>query len=72
MDKPEEGLEPGPPEAGFLLEPSELRDESEEELQQLRRDKARLEGQLQVAPEQVAPKPDGCFEVDSSAFVLSG
>ncbi|XP_051795910.1 coiled-coil domain-containing protein 78 isoform X2 [Acanthochromis polyacanthus] len=45
----ETSLDPGPPEANFSLEPTELRDETEKELQQLRQDKARLEGQLQMA-----------------------
>ncbi|XP_078136183.1 coiled-coil domain-containing protein 78 [Sander vitreus] len=54
LAKPESGLDPGPPEACFSLEPTELRHETEKELQHLRQDKARLEGQLQVAREQVA------------------
>ncbi|XP_070783806.1 LOW QUALITY PROTEIN: coiled-coil domain-containing protein 78 [Enoplosus armatus] len=54
LAKPEGGLDPGPPEAHFNLEPTELRDETEKELQHLRQDKARLEGQLQAAREQVA------------------
>uniref|UniRef100_A0A3Q1BDT0 DUF4472 domain-containing protein n=1 Tax=Amphiprion ocellaris TaxID=80972 RepID=A0A3Q1BDT0_AMPOC len=45
----ENSLDPGPPEANFSLEPTELRDETEKELQKLRQDKARLEGQLQMA-----------------------
>ncbi|XP_018537336.1 coiled-coil domain-containing protein 78 [Lates calcarifer] len=50
LAKPESlGLDPGPPEAHFSLEPTELRSETENELQCLRQDKARLEGQLQVA-----------------------
>lgn len=72
LAKPESSLDPGPPEAHFSQEPAELRDETEKELQRLRQDKAGLEGQLQEAREQVAPKKDGCFEVDRSAFVLSG
>lgn len=56
MARPGSSLDPGPPEAHFSLEPTELRDETEKELQRLRQDKARLEGQLQVAREQVAPK----------------
>lgn len=52
--KPENGLDPGPPEAHFNLEPTELKDAIEKELQQLHQDKARLEGQLQAAREQVA------------------
>ncbi|XP_035469182.2 coiled-coil domain-containing protein 78 [Scophthalmus maximus] len=51
---PENGLDPGPPEAHFSLAPTELRDETESELQHLRQDKARLEGQLQAAREEVA------------------
>uniref|UniRef100_A0AAQ6IGS2 Coiled-coil domain containing 78 n=2 Tax=Anabas testudineus TaxID=64144 RepID=A0AAQ6IGS2_ANATE len=51
---PDGGLDPGPPEAHFSLDTSELRDEIEKELQHLRQDKARLEGQLQVARQQVA------------------
>ncbi|XP_045925682.1 coiled-coil domain-containing protein 78 [Micropterus dolomieu] len=54
LAKPESGLDPGPPEAHFSLEPTELRDETEREVQHLRQDKARLEGQLQAAWEQVA------------------
>ncbi|KAK5850712.1 hypothetical protein PBY51_001566 [Eleginops maclovinus] len=54
LAQPESSLDPGPPEAHFSLEPSELRDEMEQELQQLRQDKARLEAQLQTAREQVA------------------
>ncbi|XP_038592476.1 coiled-coil domain-containing protein 78 [Micropterus salmoides] len=54
LAKPESGLDPGPPEAHFSLEPTELRDETEREVQHLRQDKARLEGQLQAAREQVA------------------
>ncbi|XP_051273988.1 coiled-coil domain-containing protein 78 isoform X1 [Dicentrarchus labrax] len=54
LAKPDSGLDPGPPEAHFSLEPTELRDETEKELQHLRQDKARLEGQLQMAQEQVA------------------
>uniref|UniRef100_A0A3B4XX86 Coiled-coil domain containing 78 n=1 Tax=Seriola lalandi dorsalis TaxID=1841481 RepID=A0A3B4XX86_SERLL len=52
LAKPESGLDPGPPEAHFSLEPTELRDETEKELQHLRQDKARLEGQLLAAQEQ--------------------
>ncbi|XP_030019121.1 coiled-coil domain-containing protein 78 [Sphaeramia orbicularis] len=52
--KPECGLNPGPPEGTFSLDPSELRDETEKELQNLRQDKARLEAQLQEAQDQVA------------------
>lgn len=60
----ESGLDPGPPEAHFSQEPTELRDETEKELQHLRQDKARLEDELQAAREQVAPeKKDCCFEV---------
>ncbi|KAG7227766.1 hypothetical protein INR49_013560, partial [Caranx melampygus] len=54
LAKPESDLDPGPPEAHFNLEPSELRDETKTELQHIRQDKARLEGQLQAALEQVA------------------
>ncbi|XP_029954780.1 coiled-coil domain-containing protein 78 [Salarias fasciatus] len=49
LSKPDSGLDPGPPEAQFSLEPAELRDEVEKELQGLRRDEARLEDQLQKA-----------------------
>lgn len=72
MGKPDGSLDPGPPEAHFSLDPSELREELEKELQHLRQDKARLEGQLQAARQQVVQKKDGCSEVDSPAFVLSG
>ncbi|XP_074476483.1 coiled-coil domain-containing protein 78 isoform X1 [Sebastes fasciatus] len=54
LAEPESGLAPGPPEANFSMEPTELRDETEKELQHLRQDKARLEGQLQAAQNQVA------------------
>ncbi|KAK2884882.1 coiled-coil domain-containing protein 78 [Channa argus] len=54
LAKPESGLDAGTPEAHFNLEPSELRYEAERELQHLRQDKARLEGQLQVTQQQVA------------------
>ncbi|XP_053197073.1 coiled-coil domain-containing protein 78 [Scomber japonicus] len=54
LAKPESGLDSGPPEAHFSLNSSELKDETEKELQHLRQDKARLEGQLQAAWEQVA------------------
>ncbi|KAM9837969.1 coiled-coil domain-containing protein 78 [Aulostomus maculatus] len=52
--KPGSGVDPGPPEAHFSLEVSELKDESERELQQLRQDKARLESQLQATQNKVA------------------
>ncbi|XP_030611080.1 coiled-coil domain-containing protein 78-like [Archocentrus centrarchus] len=54
LAKPENNLEPGPPEAHFSLEPTELKDAIEKELQQLRQDKARLEGQLQASREQAS------------------
>ncbi|XP_040922912.1 coiled-coil domain-containing protein 78 [Toxotes jaculatrix] len=54
LAKADSSLDPGPPEAHFSLEPTELRDEAEKELQHLRQDKARLEGQLQAAQEQAA------------------
>ncbi|XP_049419684.1 coiled-coil domain-containing protein 78 [Epinephelus fuscoguttatus] len=54
LAEPDSCLNPGPPEGHFSLEPTELRDETEKELQHLRQDKARLEGQLQAAREQVA------------------
>nr|XP_020461765.1 coiled-coil domain-containing protein 78 isoform X1 [Monopterus albus] len=54
LAQPVSGLDPGPPEAHFSLEPTELQDVAEKELQHLRQDKARLEGQLQVARAQVA------------------
>uniref|UniRef100_UPI0037E8F166 coiled-coil domain-containing protein 78 n=1 Tax=Semicossyphus pulcher TaxID=241346 RepID=UPI0037E8F166 len=56
LAKPESGLDPGPPEAHFSPEPTELRDETEKDLQPLRQDKARQEAPLQAAPEQVAQK----------------
>ncbi|KAF3853474.1 hypothetical protein F7725_014162 [Dissostichus mawsoni] len=58
LAQPQSGLDPGPPEAPFSLEPSELREETERELQQRRQDEARLEAQLQVAL-----KKHGRFEV---------
>lgn len=71
LAKPESDLDPGPPEAHFNLEPSELRDETETELQHLRQDKARLEGQLRAALDQVIWKKHGRFEVNQPAIVLS-
>ena len=53
LSQPESGLDPGPPEAHFSLESSELRGETERELQLLRQDKARLEGQLREAEKPV-------------------
>lgn len=67
----ESGLDPGPPEAHFIQEPNEFRDETEKELQHVRQDKARLEAELQAAREQVAPERDGFFVAQRSAFVLS-
>lgn len=64
-------LDPGPPEAHFTQEPTEFRDETEKELQHVRRDKARLEAELQAAREQVAPESDCFFVAQRSAFVLS-
>ncbi|KAM6897505.1 LOW QUALITY PROTEIN: coiled-coil domain-containing protein 78 [Xenentodon cancila] len=60
LAKPESGLEPGPPEAHFSLQSSEL-GKRERELQQSR---SRLEGQLQGVREQVAQKRLGSSEVD--------
>ncbi|XP_075314365.1 coiled-coil domain-containing protein 78 [Odontesthes bonariensis] len=54
LAKPENGLDPGAPEAHFTLESSELRDETEEERQHRRQDKARLGGRLQATQQQVA------------------
>ncbi|CAB1426039.1 unnamed protein product [Pleuronectes platessa] len=54
LTKPECGLDPGLPEASFSLELSELREETESELQHVRQDKARLEARLQAALQQVA------------------
>ncbi|XP_033963025.1 coiled-coil domain-containing protein 78 [Pseudochaenichthys georgianus] len=54
LAQPESRLDPGPPEAPFSLEPSELREETERELQQRRQDEAQL---------QVALKKHGRFEV---------
>ncbi|XP_008294878.1 coiled-coil domain-containing protein 78 [Stegastes partitus] len=56
LANPESGVDPGPPEAHFSPEPAELRDEAEKELQRLRQDKARLEGQLQMAVSQMPAK----------------
>ncbi|XP_028989914.1 coiled-coil domain-containing protein 78 [Betta splendens] len=52
--RPDGGVSPGPPEGHFSLDPSELREETEKELQRLRQDKARLEAQVQAARQQVA------------------
>ncbi|XP_076007829.1 coiled-coil domain-containing protein 78 [Genypterus blacodes] len=56
LARPGSGLDPGPPEDHFSLEPGELRGETEKELQNLRRDKARLECELQAAREQAAAR----------------
>ncbi|KAL7887755.1 hypothetical protein AOLI_G00054760 [Acnodon oligacanthus] len=48
------GLEAGPPEATFSPGESEIRGETERELQRLREDKERLEKQLRAAQEQVS------------------
>ncbi|KAI4883855.1 hypothetical protein NFI96_017046 [Prochilodus magdalenae] len=47
------GLEAGPPEATFSPGESEIRGDTERELQRLREDKERLEKELQAAQEQV-------------------
>ncbi|KAL0984345.1 hypothetical protein UPYG_G00140270 [Umbra pygmaea] len=52
LSQSESGVEAGPPEAHFSLEPSELKGETDRELQHLRQDKARLEGQLREAQQQ--------------------
>ncbi|XP_051969377.1 coiled-coil domain-containing protein 78 isoform X2 [Xyrauchen texanus] len=51
---PQHTLEAGPPEAHFSPAGTELRGETERELQRLREDKARLESQLKLAQEQIA------------------
>ncbi|XP_056593672.1 coiled-coil domain-containing protein 78 isoform X1 [Triplophysa dalaica] len=51
---PVHALDAGPPEAHFSPAGSELRGETERELQRLRDDKARLESQLRQAQEQLA------------------
>lgn len=56
LAEPGSGLDPGPPEAAFSLDPAELREETEKELLHLRQDKARLEARLQEARQQVASK----------------
>lgn len=53
LARPDTGLDPGPPEAEFSLEQSELRGDTETELQHLRQDKARLEMELQASREEV-------------------
>uniref|UniRef100_A0A3B4EU25 Coiled-coil domain containing 78 n=1 Tax=Pundamilia nyererei TaxID=303518 RepID=A0A3B4EU25_9CICH len=63
LAKPENGLDPGPPEAHFNLERTELKDAMEKELQQLHQDKARLEGQLQAAWEQVQRFEESCGDI---------
>ena len=47
------GLEAGPPEATFSPGESEIRGDTERELQRLREDKARLEKELRAAQDQV-------------------
>ncbi|XP_029934259.1 coiled-coil domain-containing protein 78 [Myripristis murdjan] len=54
LSKPDSGLDPGLPEGHFSLDPIEQRGEADRELQRLRQDKARLEGELTAAREQVA------------------
>ncbi|XP_008312439.1 coiled-coil domain-containing protein 78 [Cynoglossus semilaevis] len=54
LARPDTGLDPGPPEAEFSLEQSELRGDTETELQHLRQDKARLEMELQASREEMA------------------
>ncbi|KAI3364996.1 hypothetical protein L3Q82_001156 [Scortum barcoo] len=66
LAKLESGLDPGPPEAHFSLEPTELKDETEKELQQLRQEKARLEDQLQAAREQVLQIPQNLSYQEST------
>ncbi|CAB1312281.1 unnamed protein product [Coregonus sp. 'balchen'] len=72
LSQPENGLDPGPPEAHFSLEPSELRGETDRELQLLRQDKARLEGQLREAQEQVAVVTRPIQTVNFQDFGKSG
>lgn len=60
LGKPDGSLNPGPPEAHFNLDPSELREGLEKELQHLRQDKARLEAELHVARQQVVQNKVGC------------
>nr|XP_020461766.1 coiled-coil domain-containing protein 78 isoform X2 [Monopterus albus] len=71
LAQPVSGLDPGPPEAHFSLEPTELQDVAEKELQHLRQDKARLEGQLQVARAQVVEKKGGCPQNACPKYNLS-
>ncbi|XP_072311927.1 coiled-coil domain-containing protein 78 [Eucyclogobius newberryi] len=54
LAKPDSGLNAGPPESSFDLDPSELKNEIEKEIQHLCQDKARLELQLQTTMGQVA------------------
>uniref|UniRef100_A0A667Y0B0 Coiled-coil domain containing 78 n=1 Tax=Myripristis murdjan TaxID=586833 RepID=A0A667Y0B0_9TELE len=56
LSKPDSGLDPGLPEGHFSLDPIEQRGEADRELQRLRQDKARLEGELTAAREQVEQK----------------
>ncbi|XP_061823614.1 coiled-coil domain-containing protein 78 [Nerophis lumbriciformis] len=68
LSKPDNSLDPGPPEAYFIVEPTELREESEKVLQQLEQDKSKLESQWQVARNQVAvlktlPDSSSCQEM---------
>uniref|UniRef100_A0AAV2LI25 DUF4472 domain-containing protein n=1 Tax=Knipowitschia caucasica TaxID=637954 RepID=A0AAV2LI25_KNICA len=63
LAKPESGLKAGPPESSFDLDPSELTGEMGKELQQLRKDKARLDLQLQTTMAQAPPEaPQKCGE----------
>lgn len=71
LANPDSGLEPGPPEASFSQDPTELRKEPVKEFLHLHQDEARQEGRLQEDRDQVAPTRDCCFEVDWSAFLLS-
>ena len=70
LAKPECGLDPGRPEASFSLELTELREETESELQHVRQDKARLEAQLQAALQQVERKGRWLLWSGSMGFCL--
>ncbi|XP_061520004.1 LOW QUALITY PROTEIN: coiled-coil domain-containing protein 78 [Phycodurus eques] len=54
LAKPDKGLEPGPTETHFDLEPTEPREELDRFLQQIEEDKSKMEGQQHVARDQVA------------------
>lgn len=58
---PDSGLDPGPPDTYFSLDPPGDRDETQKDLQHLGPDEGGLGGQLQAACEQVFSSICFCF-----------